>query len=390
MPSRTNDLPVLSNEQARALALRAQGIGQRSVSPPIDVLRRLGVIQLDSVNVIARPQELVPFARIGPYRTVDMHRAIYQERGGFEYWGHEASWLPIDEFRYFLHRMGKRRGEPRGWWSEVRTKNAELYPLVLERIRGEGPLGSAAFADPRSVRGTWWDWKPAKLVLEDLFDRGELMCTNRSAGFARIYDLPERVLPGGLDLTDPGPAEASRHLMRRAIVARGVANGPEAADYYRLKPGAWRPALAELLEGGDIEEVVIEGPASISYVARGALNGDLSIPEHRPTLLSPFDNLLWHRVRVERLFGFRYRVEIYVPEAKRQYGYYVLPLLVRGGLHGRIDLKLDRKLSILRARTVWLEGATLAEAEVALRDMANHLGAIDFTIERIVEDSRPA
>ncbi len=389
MPVRTNDLPVLSNEQARALALRAQLIGQHSGSPPIEVLRRLGVIQLDSVNVIARPQELVPFARVGPYRMADMHRAIYQERGGFEYWGHEASWLPIEDFRYFLHRMGKRRGEPRGWWSEVRAKNAALYPLVLERIRREGPLGSAAFDDPRDVRGTWWDWKPAKLVLEDLFDRGELMSTSRTAGFARIYDLPERVLTGDTDLRDPGPAEATRYLLRRAIMARGIANGPEAADYYRLKPAAWRPALAELLESGDVEEVTILGLPSTAYVARGALNGDLSIPDHRPTLLSPFDNLLWHRDRVERLFGFRYRVEIYVPEPKRLFGYYVLPLLVRGGLHGRIDLKLDRKLGTLRARGVWLEGATLADVEIALSELANHVGALNYDIERVVERSDP-
>jgi len=162
----------LTAEEARGLALRAQCFGNSSVIEPIDLLERLGAIQLDSVNILARNHLLVPFARLGPYAVGELHAAIYRERRGFEYWGHMASWLPIAEYRYFLPRMLRMRETSRGWWLQARTENAALYPLVLERVRAEGALGAAAFEDPRGGRGTWWDWKPAKLVLEDLLDQG--------------------------------------------------------------------------------------------------------------------------------------------------------------------------------------------------------------------------
>src|SRR5918911_5267832 len=147
-----------------------------------------------------------------------------------------ASWLPIDEYRYFLPRMARMRESTRGWWGRIRAEHADLYPVVLERVRAEGPLGAAAFKDPRGGRGTWWDWKPAKLVLEDLLDQGLLMCSARTPGFARLYDLTERVLPPGLSTPQPSQAEASRHLLLRGLRALGVATSNEMADYYRLKP----------------------------------------------------------------------------------------------------------------------------------------------------------
>jgi uncharacterized protein YcaQ len=371
----------LSAEEARGLALRAQGFGDPGLVEPIQVLERLGAIQLDSVNILARNHLLVPFARIGPYSTADLHASIYTQRRGFEYWGHMASWLPIHEYRYFLPRMARMRESTRGWWARIRAEHADLYPVVLERVRAEGPLGAAAFEDPRGGRGTWWDWKPAKLVLEDLLDQGLLMCANRTAGFARLYDLTERVLPPGLDTRDPGQAEASRQLLLRGLRALGVATANEMADYYRLKPaeGA-RPALDALRAAGEIVEVDVEGWRGPAYSTEAALHGDLSVPDHRPTFLAPFDNLLWERARVERIFGFRYRVEIYVPEPKRQYGYFVLPLLARGRLGGRADLKLDRKDSVLRVRGLWLEGAEPSEARSALEDLARHLGARDLDL----------
>ncbi len=225
-------LDSLSTTEARALALRAQGFGVRArpgpgrdgrALAPIDVLDLLGAIQLDSVNVVARTQDLVPFARLGPCSVPEMWRAVYAERRGFEYWGHAASWLPMAEYRYFRPRMAHFRERHR----EYREAHAALLGDVLARIRDEGPLGTAAFEDPRPERGTWWDWKPAKQALEVLFADGDLSCAGRTAGFARLYDLTERVLPAGLDTSLPDTQEAARYLLLRAISALGVATVPE-------------------------------------------------------------------------------------------------------------------------------------------------------------------
>jgi uncharacterized protein len=369
----------LSADEARALALQAQGFGAAWSGEPIAVLDHLGAIQLDSVNVLARSHELVPFSRVGPTSLAAIQRSIYSEKRGFEYWGHAASWLPIELYRFFLPRMAFYRER----WLHFLDEHGDLHQAVLERIRAEGPLTGIDFEDPRSQRGTWWDWKPAKLALEYLFASGELMCLSRTAGFARRYDLPERVLPPGLDLGDPGRAEAARQLLRRAVVALGIGTGPELADYYRIRPEEWRPALRDLIASGDVVEVAVEGWPAPGLVAPTALSGRLSSPEHRPVLLSPFDNLIWVRDRVERLFGFHYRIEIYIPEPKRHFGYYVLPLLVRGRLAGRADLKLDRSAGVLRIRGIWLDGASPDEAASALRDLATHLGARSIRIERV-------
>ncbi len=368
----------LSAVEARALALRAQLFGSPTIEP-IDLLDQLGAIQLDSVNVLARNHLLIPLARIGPYEVGDLHQAIYQQRRGFEYWGHMASWLPMRDYRYFLPRMKRMRDEARGWWKEIRAQNAALYPVIMERVRAEGPIGAAAFEDPRGGRGTWWDWKPAKLVLEDLLDTGDLMCSARTAGFARLYDLPERVLPPGLDVSVPSEDEADRYLLRRGLDSLGVATALEMADYYRLRGPAVRAAIKALAGEGAIAQVEVEGWKQPAYASLTALAGSLEPPEHEPTFLAPFDNLMWHRDRVERIFGFHYRVEIYVPEPKRQYGYYVLPLLARGALVGRADLKLDRQASALRVRGLWLEaGAEPGDAEAALQRMARQLNAADI------------
>jgi uncharacterized protein len=277
--------------------------------------------------------------------------------------------------------MARMRETSRGWWERVRSEHAELYPLILERIRAEGPLGAAAFDDPSGGRGTWWDWKPAKLVLEDLLDQGLLMCSERTAGFARLYDLTERVLPAGLDTRDPGRLDATRHLLLRGLERLGVATAIEMADYFRLKPvDGVKEALAGLLADGQIVPVSVEDWGKIAYSTPELLGGPFDPPPHRPTLLAPFDNVLWERNRVERIFGFRYRVEIYVPEAKRQYGYFVLPLLARGQLGGRADLKLDRQAGVLRVRGMWLTGAEPSEAQAGIEELAAHLGARDIDL----------
>ena len=368
----------LSAKEARGLALRAQSIGAASPDAPVELLERLGAIQLDSVNVLARAQWLTAYARLGPFDSRQLHQAIYHERQGFEYWGHMASWLPMHEYRYFLWRMQRMRATTRQWWVDFREQHAALYPLILERIRAEGPLGAAAFEDSRAQRGTWWDWKPAKMVLEDLLDMGELMCMNRTAGFARVYDLAERVLPSGLDTSDPGITPATRHLVLRSVVRLGVGTVADVADYFRLKLPAVKPALADLREAGEIVEAVVEGWPAPAYSTPATLDGPFDPPDHPPRFIAPFDNVMWDRGRVERLFGFRYRIEIYVPEPKRQFGYYVLPLLARGQLLGRADLKLDRAAGVLRVRGLYLEGAEPSEAQAALEEMAAFLGVDDI------------
>ena len=373
--------PTLSAAEARGLALRAQHFGDPDLREPIQVLEQLGAIQMDSVNILARNHLLVPFARLGPYSIEALHTSIYRDKRGFEYWGHMASWLPIGDYRYFLPRMARMRESAHGEWLRVREENAALYPLILDRVRAEGPLGAAAFEDPLNKRGTWWDWKPAKIVLEDLFRQGLLMCAERTAGFARRYDLTERVLPPGLDLSNPGPLAATRYLLKRGLAGLGVATAIEMVDYFRLRPADQiKAALDGLIADGEIVPVEVEGWTRSAFVLPGALAGPLDTPAHRPTLLAPFDNFMWERDRVERLFGFHYRVEIYVPEPKRQFGYFVLPLLARGQLVGRADLKLDRKPGVLRVLGLWLEAAEPAEAQCALEDLASHLGATDIDL----------
>jgi uncharacterized protein YcaQ len=366
---------------ARAIALRAQGFGVLGAdAAPVDVLDRLGAIQLDSVNAVARSQELVPAARIGPCSLAEMLRAVYEQRRGFEYWGHAASWLPMAEYRYFLPRMAGYRERHR----EYREANAVLLGEVLARIRDEGPLGAAAFEDPRPQRGTWWDWKPAKRALEVLFAGGELSCAGRTAGFARLYDLTERVLPAGLDTSLPDEREAARHLLRRAIAALGVATAREAADYFRLTLRDCRTALNELLEAGEVTPVAVEGWTAAALTLPAALEGPGTAPPHRPAFLSPFDNLIWERARTERLFEFRFRLELYTPQAQRPFGYYVLPLLADGSLAGRADVKLVRRPAVgLQVRRLRLEGATPEATATAVADLATHLGAADVLLERV-------
>ena len=375
-------------DEARGLALRAQGFGKAWQGGGITVLDRLGVLQLDSVNVVARPHEVVPFSRMGAFSVAAMADAVYKRRRGFEYWGHAASWLPMAEYRYFVPRMARHRAHKP--WVAYRREHAAEFVHVLRRLRAEGPLTSEAFEDTRpeqlerraagglrtmGLGGNWWERRPAKRVLEILFASGEVMAAGRTAGFARLYDLPERVLPKGLDTSDPGRLEAARYLLRRAFGALGVATGKEAAFYFRLGPQEWREALGSLEESGEIVRVGVEGWRGAAYALPGALKGPLGVPAHRPVFLSPFDNLIWERARTERLFGFFYRIEIYVRETARQYGYYVLPLLTNGALTGRADLKLDREAGLLRVRTMYLEGAAVEDAASALRDLAVHLGA---------------
>jgi uncharacterized protein len=374
----------LSIRQARRLALAAQGLtGMRATRPASATslraaLGRVGAVQIDSVNVVARSHELALAARAGAHDPAAFERLIYRRRAGFEYWGHAASFLPAESFRWFLPRMHAARAEVGKWFLQARTRHPEWYPRVLERIRAEGPLAASAFREPADGRrGAWWDWTPAKAVLEDLFAQGVLLVADRLR-FERRYDLAERVLPAAIGLAVPSPAEAALALTMLAARALGVATAADLADYFRLPQAETRAALAEATASGLLRQVAVEGWGRPAYLA-----ADARVParvQHPPLLLSPFDSLVWSRQRTERLFGFRYVLEIYVPAARRLHGYYTMPVLAGGRLVARVDPKHDRATGrlLLRALTVE-EGVEEAEAvaatAAAARLLAAHLGA---------------
>jgi uncharacterized protein len=379
----------LSIGQARRLALAAQGLARPAAparATPAGLratLERLGAIQIDSINVVARSHELVLAARAGAHDPARFERLVYRRRAGFEYWGHAASFLPIDAYRWFLPRMRRMQATTRGWWAGVRTEHAELYPKVLARIAAEGPLAASAFREPDAgPRGTWWDWAPAKHVLEDLFDQGVLLVHDR-VRFERRYDLAERVLPPGLDLTVPSELDAAVALTVLAARALGVGTAADLADYFRLPLAEARPALAEALAAGLLEQVTVQGWAKPAYLLPG-----IPVPRraaHPPVLLSPFDSLIWSRERTERLFGLRYRLEVYVPAARRQHGYYVMPVLCGTRFVGQVDPKHDRATGRLVLQNLAVEpgvghAEALEAAVAAAWRLAGHLGAGEVAV----------
>jgi uncharacterized protein YcaQ len=368
-------LDSLTLDQARRIALAAQGLAAARPAALRAVLDRLGAIQIDSINVVARSHELVLAARAGPHDPAAFERLVYRRRAGFEYWAHAASFVPIGHYRLFLPRMRRLAAGARGWWGDARRRHADLYGPVLDRIRAEGPLAASAFRDPSARRrGPWWDWAPVKVVLEDLFDQGTLLVHDR-VNFERRYDLAERVLPAGLDTSEPTPAEAALALTVLAARALGVATAADLADYFRLPNAEVRPVLAEAVASGLLQEVAVAGWARPAYLVPGT---------PVPTLLSPFDSLVWSRQRTERLFGFRYLLEVYVPAARRVHGYYVMPVLADGRLVARLDPKHDRKAGRLVVRRFHIEDgvetdfAVTATATAAGR-LAAYLGVNQIT-----------
>jgi uncharacterized protein len=372
----------LTIDQARRLAVAAQGLtGDRARAGPAALraaLERLGAIQIDSINVVARSHELVLAARAGPHDPAAFERLVYRRRAGFEHWGHAASFLPIGLYRLLLPRMRRRAAGTPDWFREARRRHAGLYGLVLDRIRAEGPLAASAFRDPSARRrGPWWDWAPVKVVLEDLFARGTLLVHDR-VNFERRYDLAERVLPAGLDTSEPTPEEAALELTVLAARALGVATAADLADYFRLPSAAVRAALAEAVAAGLLQQVAVEGWTRPAYLVPGT-----PVPRraaHPPALLSPFDSLVWSRQRTERLFGFRYTLEVYVPAARRVHGYYTMPVLMGGRLVARVDPKHDRQAGRLVLQRFHAEDGVdpdlaVAATATAARRLAAHLGA---------------
>jgi uncharacterized protein YcaQ len=310
---------------------------------------RLGAVQIDSVNVLVRSHYLPCFSRLGPYAVAKLDRAAYTGRGRalFEYWGHEASLMPVALQPLFRWRMEHaRRGQ--GTWSRVSQFGRERRDFiagVLAQVRARGPLRASELDGGGRSRGAWWGWSDGKAALEWLFWVGEVTTATRR-GFERVYDVPERVLPAAvLAVPTPSEADAQRALVARASRALGIAAERDLRDYFRLTLAAARARIAELCEAGTLRRVTVEGWARPVYLDAAA-----RLPRQMDAcaLLSPFDSLVWDRARTERLFAFRYRLALYTPPEERAHGYYVLPFLLGDRLVARVDLKAERASGTLR------------------------------------------
>lgn len=355
----------LSSAQARRMALAAQGFGEPRPSGRVDrrhvrkVFDRIGVIQIDSVNVLVRSQELPLFARLGPHAR-DVLPKMVADGELFEYWAHEASLLPVETHRLFRWKMASSEGMW-GGLARLAREQPELLADLLTEVEARGPIAASDIKGRSGKSGPWWGWDHTKQGMEVLFFTG-LVSARRRANFEREYDLVHRMLPE-MVVTSPTPSEheARKELLVRAARSLGVGTARDLADYYRLNIPASRPLLGELVEEGRLQPAVVEGWKDSAFV-----HPEATVPRwiRARALLSPFDSLIWERSRTERLFGFRYRLEIYVPAPKRVHGYYVLPFLLGDRLVARVDLKADRHEGVLRVRGAFGEDP-LPSPEVA-------------------------
>lgn len=376
----------LSLAQARRITLAAQGFADPAPTgvPTLRHLRRvlgrIGLLQIDSVNVLQRAHYMPIYSRIGPYPTDLLDRAAYRRpRELFEYWGHEASLIRVDLHPVLRWRMAAARTDAWGGMRRIAQEQPQLVAWVLDEVRANGPLTAAQIEhDAPRETGNWgWNWSAVKQALEFLFWAGEVTAAGRTSSFARLYDLPERVLPAAvLDAPTPTTAEAHRQLVSVAARALGVAAEPELRDYFRLPAAGARTAIAELVEAGELLPVRVQGWRQPAY-----LHAEARLPRwvRGNTLVSPFDPLIWERGRAKRLFGLAYRIEIYVPAPRRVHGYYVLPFLQGERFTARVDLKADRKAGVLLVPAAWLEpgadpGETAAALAAELRRLAGWLG----------------
>ncbi len=374
----------LSQKQARRIALGAQGFCDQAAGGAVDrrhlrrVLERVKLLQIDSVNVLQRAHYLPLFSRLGPYARGSLDGMCQgRKREFFEYWGHEASFIPLSLHPLFRWRMEDAR-QGRGLYSSLNrfaVEHRDLVEEVYRRVEREGPLAASQMEGGRGSGG-WWGWSAVKESLELLFWQGRITAASRRKSFERLYDLPERVFPAEtLALPTPTRDEALQQLILMAAEAMGVASESDLRAYFRLPVADTRSNLAALVEAGRLEQVTVAG-----WKQPGYLYPDSRRPRRFPiaTLLSPFDSLVWDRDRCERLFDFRYRLEFYTPAEKRTYGYYVMPFLMGEALVGRVDVKADREGRRLLVLGAWAEPGhsepAIAEALLpALRRLAGWL-----------------
>ena len=380
---------TLSLAAARRIALAAQGFGEKRSDSACtwrhlsSVLARTGLFQIDSVSAVVRAHYMPAFSRIGSYpMTLLDDAAARRPRRLFEYWAHEASYLPVETWPLMQWRMRDAR-DNRGIYGGLARfgrERADYIETIFRRIEAEGPIAASAIECPKG-EGGWWGWSDAKHAFEWLFWAGRITTSSRR-GFERLYDLPERVIPRAVhERPTPAPEDSIRELLRISARALGVATAADLRDYFRLSPGEADTRIAELVEGGELIPVKVEGWSQKAFLAAGA-----RIPRKvtGSALLAPFDPLVWERGRTERLFGFRYRIEIYTPAHKRTHGYYVLPWLLDEAIVARLDLKADRAAGVLRVNGAFAEegapGQSVQALSRDLRAMATWLGLGDIVI----------
>ncbi|WP_435179309.1 winged helix-turn-helix domain-containing protein [Actinacidiphila sp. bgisy145] len=370
---------TLSADEARRIALRAQdflGAPDRRAGTR-GVLRSLGAVQLDTISVLARSHELIPYARLGAVGRDTVEAAYWSDGHAFEYWSHAACILPIEEWPHFAFRRRARRARGHRW--HVLEDAERSCAAVLDRLKVDGPLTSTDLGGAKNG-GPWWDWSETKIAVEWLLDTGEVVCTQRR-GWKRVYDLAERAVPDTLLHDDLDDTECVRRLVAQAGAAMGVATRADLADYHRLKG----EQVAAVLDATGLIPVEVEGwgkpawadPAALATAPRG---------RHRTTLLSPFDSLIWDRPRTERIFGFTHRLEAYTPKPKRVHGYFAMPLLAGGRLVGRVDPAREGRTLV--ARQITLDGPKAVQpAADALTEAAGWVGCTQVRAERVLPES---
>ncbi|MER9473517.1 winged helix-turn-helix domain-containing protein [Mesorhizobium sp. M0520] len=361
----------ISLATARRIALAAQGFNDPRPTGTPDrrhlarVLARTGLLQIDSVSAVVRAHYMPLYSRLGPYKLALLdNAAVTRKRMVFEYWAHEASFLPVETYPLMRWRMQRaERGDEMysglaKWGREHAAYIEDIYREVAER----GPIAASAFEGQKGSGG-WWGWSHAKHAFEWLFWAGRITTAHRR-GFERFYDLPERVLPPAvLALPIPCPEDAHRELLRISARAHGIATAGDLRDYFRLSPADIKGRIEELVEAGDLLPVSVEGWSKTAY-----LHKDARLPRkiEARALLAPFDPVVFERSRTERLFDFHYRIEIYTPAEKRRYGYYVLPFLLGDSIVGRVALRADRPAGVLRVHAAYAEPGAPPQTAAAL------------------------
>nr|WP_312855176.1 crosslink repair DNA glycosylase YcaQ family protein [Agromyces agglutinans] len=366
-------IDTVSPALARRIALAAQGFGRPPATSPAGtrqvagVVDRLGLLQIDSVNVFERSHYLPAFSRLGSYDRALLDRLANGGRGRLmEYWAHQAAYVPRELWPLFAFRRDEYRSKGSDWGGWV-AENRQLAAWLVDELAAKGPMRASEIEhDANERRGPWWGWSDVKRTLEWMFRTGEVVCVERRR-FERVYALPEQALPAAVLEREVPVADALRELVERAASALGIATEADLADYWRMTRAQVKPAIADLVDAGTLVPVAVPGWQTGSRATPAWLHRDARRPRRMEAvaLLSPFDPVVWFRPRTERLFDFHYRIEIYTPEPQRKFGYYSLPVLIDDDVVGRVDLKSDRQGGVLRVQSAWAEAG--APADMAAR-----------------------
>ncbi|ELR69473.1 Putative cytoplasmic protein [Fulvivirga imtechensis AK7] len=376
---------TFSKAEARNIIIHSQLLSDEKQQSR-DIIRQLGYVQIDTLAVAERAHHHVFHARNTDY-SKDELATMLKNRQVFEYWSHAASYLPMDDYRYSLIRKREYAKGKSHWFKH----DKKMTRYVVKRIKEEGPLQSKDFKDPRNVSGAWYDWKPAKIALEQLFMEGKLMVAER-VNFQKVYDLTERVLPPGINTSMPTAREFYEYLIRKALSAHGLASLAEISYLRKGIREGLQKAIKKLVREGEVLPVKVEGQDQMYYTLTNTPEPKCNKKVH---ILSPFDNLVIQRKRTLELFDFDYQLECYLPEKKRKFGYYCLPLLYKDRLIGKFDPKADRATGIFTIRTFWLEpdftpdDIFLNELAISLKNFMAFCGCYKLEVDTSITSPVP-